>query len=163
MTKHVLLVDPIAGDRLPKLQLVIHGLAQVTAVDDFSSARMALRETLPDLLVTNMRLGAYNGIHLALLASRDHTPCIVYAYAREHDIVLARQAQAAGAFYVRLEQLPFVLPAFLSSALPAQDRRDPAVLDRRETVRRGRRSTDLPGLHAALRRSTGYDDRRQQQ
>jgi hypothetical protein len=159
MSKHVLLVDPIAGDRLPKLQPLIHGLAQVIAVEDFPSARACLREALPDLLVTNLRLGAYNGIHLALLASRSRTPCIVYA--KEHDLVLARQAQAAGAFYVRLEHLPFVLPAFVGGPLPSQDRRDPAVLDRRETVRRGRRSTDLPGLHATLRRSATVESKRQ--
>lgn len=159
MIKHVLLVDPNQkGDRLLALQSIIHDLAEITAVEDFPSARMSLRETLPDLLVTNLRLGAYNGIHLALVASRSHTRCIVYA--KEHDIVLARQVQATGAFYVRLEHLRFVLPAFLSLELPSQDRRDPAVLDRRDASRRGRRSTDLPALYAALRRPSAPESDR---
>jgi DNA-binding NtrC family response regulator len=150
MIKHVLLVDPVPDkNRLFRLPGVLHNLAEVTAVEDFLSARMVLRKRLPDLLVTDLRLHAYNGIHLALLANRNHTRCVVYA--ETHDLGLARQVQASGAFYVRLEHLVFVLPAFVRSALPLQDRRDPAVLDRRRASRSGRRSTDLPALYAALR------------
>ena len=88
--KRVLLVEPVqTKERLRELQGALHDLAWVTAVE-FQSARQLLREAPPDLLVTNLRLLAYNGIHLALLAGKSQTPCIVYA--KPHNLVLARQA-----------------------------------------------------------------------
>jgi DNA-binding NtrC family response regulator len=145
MTRHVLIVDP-HSDRLPQLKRALRDVAEVTLIQDFLSARRALLENPPNLLVTNLKLGSYNGIHLAILASVSHTRCIVYA--KQHDVVLALQVQAAGAFYVRLEQLPFVLPAFLTLRVPVRDRRDPAVVDRRRVFRSGRRSTDVRILNA---------------
>jgi DNA-binding NtrC family response regulator len=148
MPYHVLLVDP-HQDHLAQLDRAFRYAADVNPVDDFREARRALLENPPDLVVTNLRLGPYNGIHLALLASMSHTRCLVYA--KQLDLVLARQVQAAGAFYVPLEQLPFVLPAFLILRMPLRDRRDPAVLDRRKTFRGGRRMTDVRILNAEVR------------
>jgi hypothetical protein len=145
MIRHVLFVEP-ATDEHRQLRGGLDERVAVTAVSDFPSARVALRQQPPDLLVANLRLGAYNGIHLALEADRLRTRCVVYA--AQHDRVLAGHVTASGAFYVRQGHLPFVLPAFVGSPLPASDRRDPAVTDRRHTFRTGRRSTDLPGLYA---------------
>lgn len=147
MTHHVLLVDPRRAV-LSQLERALRDVAELTPTEDFLVARKEILENPPDLLVTNLRLGPYNGIHLAMLARRSHARCIVYT--KQHDVVLARQVQAAGAFYVRLEQLPFVLPAFLHLRVPLSDRRDPTVLDRRKTFRSGRRSTDVATLHAAV-------------
>lgn len=148
MTYHVLLVDP-EQERFPQLDKTVRNVADLTLVKDFLSARRALLESPPDLLVTNLKLGPYNGIHLALLANVSLTRCIVYA--QQLDVVLARQVQAAGAFYARVEQLPFVLPAFLTFQMPLRDRRNPAVVDRRKAFRNGRRTTDVEILNAAAR------------
>jgi DNA-binding response OmpR family regulator len=148
MLKHILLVEPDL-DRLLGLKRVLDSLVDATAVSDFASARTVLREQRPDLLVANLRLHDYNGIHLALSVNGSPTRCVVYA--KDHDLLLARQAQAHGALYLRLEQLPFALPALVRAVVPRHDRRNPAVVDRRLVCRHGRRSTDLPVLYAALR------------
>jgi hypothetical protein len=142
MIKNVLLVDPDPHtDRLLALEHVLRPMARVVTVVDFQSARVRLRETPPDLLVTNLRLQAYNGIHLALLTGAIATRCVVYA--KDHDLLLAQQVQAAGAFYERLEHLPLSVPPYLYVTLPPRDLRDPATPNRRRTLRGGRRSTDL--------------------
>ncbi len=148
MMHRVLLVDP-NHLHLTQLERALRDVAAVTTVDNFLAGRAAIVDANPpNLLITNLRLGPYNGIHLALLASVYHTRCIVYA--TQHDLVLARQVQGAGAFYVPLEQLPLVLPAFLTLQVPQRDRRDPAVRDRRKTFRGGRRMTDVKSRNAAV-------------
>jgi len=147
MTYHVLLVDP-RPERFPQLDKALQNVANLTFVKDFLSAREALLENPPDLLITNLKLGPYNGIHLALLASLSQTRCLVYA--NQLDVVLAREVQAAGAFYVRAEHLSFVLPAFLTPQVPLRDRRDFAVVDRRKAFRGGRRTTDVEILNTSV-------------
>jgi len=148
MMHRVLLVDPSLA-HLTQLERALRGVADVITLDNFLAGRAAIVAADPaTLLITNLRLGPYNGIQLALLASMARTRCIVYA--KEHDFLLARQVQRAGAFYVPLEQLPFVLPAFLTLRVPPTDRRDPAVGDRRKAFRSGRRTTDRANSSAAV-------------
>jgi hypothetical protein len=146
---HVFLVDPLAHGDHHSLQTTVHHVAQIIAIADFVTARRMLLDNPPALVVSNLRLASYNGIHLALIASAVRTPCLIYA--RPHDVFLAREAQLAGAFYARFEQLPFLIPSFLRPVLPSRDRRDPAVIDRRTAARGGRRSTDVPSVFSALR------------
>jgi len=140
-SKEILLVDP-DPDGLRALHSALRPLADVEACSEFRAARTRLLGPQPpDLLVTNIRLEAYNGLHLVLLAAGTHTRCIVYS--TFDDLVLAREVQAAGAFYERAKRLPQTLPAYVNAMLPRHDRRDPTVLDRRLVFRGGRRSTDL--------------------
>lgn len=138
--KEILLVDPDL-DGLRAVQTALCVVADVEACSGFLAARARLSARPPDLLVTNLRLQAYNGLHLMHLAAGTHTRCIVYsAY---DDDVLAREVQAAGAFYERVKLLPLTLPAYVNAVLPSHDRRAPAMLNRRGTPRGGRRCTDL--------------------
>jgi len=136
----VLLVDP---DRmvLSGLEDILHGV-DVTTSHEFASARHAIADLSLDLLVTNLRLEAYNGVHLVHVARelRPKLPCIVYD--RTHDVVLARIAQDAGAFYERYERLPAALISYVLLDLPSRDRRDPTRVDRRHDYRGGRRAAD---------------------
>lgn len=146
---HMLLVDPLAhGKPMRALQSTIISIAHVTATDNFFSAREALLGDLfPDFLVSAARLGPFNGVHLALLADRARTTCIIYA--REHDVYLAREVQRAGAFYARWQRLSLVLSSFERAAtLPTCDQRDAARTDQRATPRGGRRVTDRRSLRA---------------
>jgi hypothetical protein len=137
---------------LAPIRTALHAVAHVEVVHDFKSARNLLVDACPTLLATNLRLGAYNGIHLALMAALNQTRCVVYE--RGLDVMLARQAQLAGAFYARSTHLASVIRSLVTASLPEKDRRDPAVLDRRASQRTGRRSIDnlsaqavtLPGL-----------------
>lgn len=136
----ILLVDPdIDADDVLRVETCVGGAA-LTVAGTFENARVMLRAMAPSLLVTNIRLAAFNGIHLILLASGKGTRHL--AYLRQHDSVLAREAQAVGAFYERFDRLLTSLPGYLSAHLPAADRRNPCVVDRRRAPRSGRRAAD---------------------
>ena len=137
--KEVLLVDSTASS-LRAVQNALRLVAEVEAYADFQAARTRLLVKPPDLLVTNLRLEAYNGLHLVHLAAELPTRCI--AYGEDHDLVLAREVQAAGAFYERSKRLLHALTSYVRATLPPHDRRRPTVLDRRQIVRGGRRATD---------------------
>ncbi|MCC7009148.1 MAG: hypothetical protein IT184_10050 [Acidobacteria bacterium] len=115
--------------------------------ETFQDARRDLAATPHDILVTNAKLGTFNGTQLVYLARQANpaSTCIVHG----DDPGMALDAQQAGAFWERSTFLPFGLPQFFSSTLPASDRRDPRRLDRRLTFRGGRRATDRVELHAA--------------
>jgi DNA-binding NtrC family response regulator len=137
--KEILLVDSNASSRRAA-QHALRLVAEVDARSDFQSARVRLLVRPPDLLVTNLRLQAYNGLHLVHLAAGMPTRCI--AYAEADDLLLAREVQAAGAFYERSKRLLQALAAYVHATLPPRDRRRPRVLDRRQNLRGGRRCTD---------------------
>ena len=113
----------------------------------FEQARGDLIARSAALLISNTRLAAFNGIHLAYLAKFVNPGVRIVIYAHPHDQVLAREAQAAGAFYERGELIPFSLPALLTSGFPASDRRESFAIDRRIVFRGGRRVTDVAPLH----------------
>jgi DNA-binding NtrC family response regulator len=114
----------------------------------FVEARQDIAAFAPAMLVTALRLGDFNGIHLVHLSklANPRAPCVVYGEA-EGDVELGREAQRAGAFYERRSRLPFALRRYLTADLPTQDRRDIRRPDRRTEFRGGRRSTDLAVLH----------------
>lgn len=138
----MLLVD-LDLRRLRALQRVLAFTAQVDLCADFVGARARLIARPPNLLVTHSRLGAYNGLHLAYLAMALRLPTRVVVYGDADDLVLARETQIAGAFYVPCQQIAVALPAYLDAELPPQDRRDVANPDHRQQFRGGRRATDL--------------------
>jgi DNA-binding NtrC family response regulator len=138
--RDILIVDP-DPQALLAAKLAVQAFADVEACADFRTARARLVAKPPDLLVTNIRLERFNGLHLVYVAAGSPTRCLVYA--REHDPVLAREALAAGAFYERADRLPRVLASYArATALPLADRRNPAAVDRRSLARGGRRSAD---------------------
>jgi len=130
-------------------------LAEIDVCTEFSVARVRLFETPPpDLLVTNLRLGPFNGLHLVFLAQSANLPtkCLTYgAHDNATNMALAREAQLAGAFYEASYRIPYALPSYLQTDLPDRDRRDPAREDRRHTFRGGRRATDLTEVRLTAR------------
>jgi DNA-binding NtrC family response regulator len=144
---HVLLVEPAEVLR-HALNEVLSSVATVEALGRFEEARKRCHSGPIDFLVTNLRLGAYNGLHLAYLCARAHGTRVI-AYSDTWDPGLAREVQRAGAFHeLGGACLPATLSAYLTAELPPKDRRDPAVPDRRSLSRSGRRSRDrhLEGL-----------------
>jgi DNA-binding NtrC family response regulator len=146
----VLIVETDAGfvSRFPHIVEEL-GYSSVTRTS-FESARRELGRTDLVAAVANLRLGAFNGIHLAHIIRLTNVPARVLLYDRHHDDMLAREAQQAGAFYERGAFLPYSLRRFLAGALPEGDRRDVRVVDRRTSHRSGRRASDIPALHAAI-------------
>jgi hypothetical protein len=134
----VLIVEPDAVARAA-LQYAWSSVAHVEGCPDFRSARRQLFQHPPDLLVTNLRLQEFNGLHLVHLAATAALKTRSIAYTDEFDLGLARETQAAGAFYERAHRLPYVLPSYTRSMLPPRDRRNPAGIDRRLSSYRGGR------------------------
>jgi len=148
MRTRVLLVEP-DGTALAILRNAVGALADIDACNDFTAARAHAVTGVYDFLVTNLRLEAYNGLHLVYLAlsARPTTRSIVYTDRRE--LQLGREVQEAGAFYELRDRLPYALPGYLRGQLPTSDRRNAAVADRRGIFRGGRRSAELPLLAAS--------------
>ncbi len=143
--KEILLVDP-DPEGLRAVQAALRLVADVEVCSDFREARARLLDQPPDLLITNLRLRAYNGLHLVHLAAGTQTRCIVYS--TYDDLVLAREVQAAGAFFEHPFRLPLVLQSYVNATLPRQDRRNLTALDRRTAFRGGRRCSDVSSSSA---------------
>jgi two-component system nitrogen regulation response regulator NtrX len=85
---------------------------EVATATSFKEAQASLLSIRPDLLVAAVRLGAFNGIGLALRAQLNQTKLAVVITDETHDVVLEREAVRLGASYV---VNPFKNPAFLSN------------------------------------------------
>jgi hypothetical protein len=137
--KEILLVDPDV-EYLRAAKNALRFLADIEVSSKFAAARVRLLSSRPpDLLITNLRLQAHNGLHLVHMAD-GRTRCVVYS--DYDDLVLAREVQAAGAFYERSTQLSRALAAYVRAMLPPHDRRNLTAPDRRQGPRGGRRCTD---------------------
>jgi len=154
--KRILLVEP-HDDTRGMLEAAAAPLAEVESHGSFEAARKCLLHAPFDFLVTNIRLGAYNGLHLVYLGRRSEGAPRPIVYSDERDTALAREIQRAGAFYEVGARLPVTLAAFLMGKLPGHDRRDPARVDRRTRLGGGRRCWDLaPHPYTAIDR--GFDE-----
>lgn len=121
-------------------------LAVCAAVDlcaGFNVARTRLVEQRVDLLITDIRLAAYNGLHLVHIANTCSPRVRSVVFARQFDCGLAAEAIAAGAFYEHADRIAAAAPSYLRSPLPAFDRRNPASFDRCAFPFGGRRAADL--------------------
>lgn len=141
--RRILLAETEAGFRR-LLEQVAGPISDVVAAPDFQSARAHMLDGSFDLLLTNVRLRAHNGLHLIYLLRAAALPTRTLVYSDPIDPFLAREAQRAGAFYEPMLRLPYSLPAYLPAQLPPFDRRDPTVCDRRAAYRGGRRRSDVP-------------------
>ena len=119
-------------------------LARVESHGAFETARHRCRSGTFDVLVTNMRLGAYNGLHLAYLCWAHCSAARVIVYTDRREVEFASEVHRAGAFYEIAAHLPATIAACVTGRLPERDRREPAVPDRRGRARGGRRGWDRP-------------------
>jgi DNA-binding NtrC family response regulator len=97
--KHVLIVD----DDRAVLGLVEQWLTSagysVVACDRFETAKQQLADATPDVLLTDVRLGAFNGLQLVILAKEmgPHTAVVMSAF---DDPMLRKDANLCGAGYL---------------------------------------------------------------
>jgi anti-sigma B factor antagonist len=147
--KHVLFVDPdprVFSD----VERALKSVATIDVCQNFQSAHAALLARPPDLLVTNVCLEAYNGLHLVYLAAGFGLATRSVAYTKRPDLGLARLVQTAKAFYESRESVVAALPSYVAATLPEIDRRDVASTVRMAPAKGGRRSTDLVGVASAV-------------
>jgi DNA-binding response OmpR family regulator len=96
----VLLVEPDNNIRALVSGALQGAGVNVVALDDFQAAKHVLQSHPPDVLITEIRLGAYNGLHLLLRAKSAHRALIAFVTARSADPVLKREAEQLGATFV---------------------------------------------------------------
>jgi hypothetical protein len=121
------------------LQRALSPVADVATCGDFLTARQHVRQATPDLLITNLRLETYNGLHLVAHAS-PATRAIVYM--DPADPGLLRVAQAAGAFVEAPQRVVAAAASYVGAGLPPQDRRAVNLSDNRYSLPRCRRASD---------------------
>ena len=146
----VLLVEPETVLRL-QIRNAVDTMAVIDAEPGVPTARQRLLGAPYSWLVTNIRLQAYNGLHLAYLARMSARPIRILVYGEGDDLLLAREAQQLGAFYESRKSVVNSLAGYLTGLLPATDRRDASVQDRRSMYRGGRRSADVEMFSDPLR------------
>ena len=143
MPKQLLIVEPdlnLAG----RLVQAAVPFARVRTAGDFATARLLLAERSFDWLITNVRLGDYNGLHLVHLVTSNLSARRALVYDEHADAWLADEAQRMGAFYEPGDRIARAIPGYLCEPPGAGDRRDPFVADAA-----GRRA--LRGSHAATK------------
>jgi DNA-binding response OmpR family regulator len=108
--KRILVVD----DDAALLEAVRRGLEAadmtVTACPTFEAARQALRDDTFDALITDVRLGAFNGLQLAVVARTYDPTMSVIVFSGFDDPVLREEAERAGGAY-------FVKPVHIADLL----------------------------------------------
>ena len=140
----VLLVEP-DDDIASRLTASLLGVHDVRHCRSFAEAREQFERQPPDLLVSNLRLAEYNGLHLVYLMTHVGAPTRAIIYTIRVEPILAKDVQRAGAFYDTADCLEISLRTYLGTPLPPSDRRDPQRREARGS-RTGRRVTDvLPG------------------
>lgn len=76
MPRKILVVDDDRATRVGLVALLESEGYDVIAADNLKAARKAMAEDSPELLITDVRLGEFNGLHLAA-ANRTKVPIIV--------------------------------------------------------------------------------------
>ena len=99
MAGKVLLVGPNIESRSRTERWLLRAGFETESVSTFEAARPRLTATTPDVLVSAVQLGEYNGLHLAIIG-RDRRPALVAVVIGPPDAVLAREAEQHGATYL---------------------------------------------------------------
>ena len=91
---------------IPDLRLVLAALSpssfDVVVVEHYADAKAALKTMRPALLVTDVRLTGYNGLHLVLRAQAAWPGVPAIVTSRTNDAVLQQEAERLGATWVLL-------------------------------------------------------------
>ena len=96
----VLVVDSISSTRAATVGALSRAGYVCTSASSFADARARLADTVPDLLITAVRLGAFNGLELVLRRFLSDPLRRAIVTDTVLDPVLAREARRAGTVYV---------------------------------------------------------------
>lgn len=113
----VLLVDDFSDAGPTADILTAGGNAQVDVAGDFSSALQALTNRVPDVLITEARLGEYHGLHLVLRLRAIDPTAVAIVLTSFPDPVLQRDADGLGAVYMVKPVEPSALFEAVASGL----------------------------------------------
>jgi len=112
----VLIVDDDGATRRGLVQLLAQAGYDATAVGTFDEARRIIGASPPDLLITDIRLEAYNGLQLILNSPRTIPTIVITGVA---DPVLEAEARRGGAAYLVKPVQPVELLEVVAEKLAA--------------------------------------------
>jgi CheY-like chemotaxis protein len=95
-----LVVDSNPTDRARTVRLLETAGYRVRETGNFNEAKHLITHELPDVLITDLRLGPYNGLHLILRSKADHPGMAALVTSRFDDPVLQAEAQRHHAAFV---------------------------------------------------------------
>ena len=96
-----LVVEPNELDLIATVSVLSGAGFRVSATDNYLDAKEVLTTHPPLVLVAEIRLGAYNGLQLALRARTSTPPVAVIVTSGYADSVLQRDAERAGATFAQ--------------------------------------------------------------
>jgi two-component system response regulator YesN len=97
--KRVILVEDDRSVSAALTQILLaHGIDVVT-LTSFEEARHYLERNTPDVLITDIRLGEFNGLQLAIIVKTRHPTCDVMVISGYDDAVLREEARRVGAIF----------------------------------------------------------------
>ena len=96
----VLVVDANPTDRARTVRLLEAAGYCVTETGSFDEAKHLITRAAPDVLITDLRLGSYNGLHLILRSKVDHPGMAALVTSRFDDPVLQAEAERHHAAFV---------------------------------------------------------------
>jgi len=100
MPKTILIVDDQEDVLRTLAALVAHGGYKVVTRTRFEAARQLIDETPPDVLITDVRLGAFNGLQLVLHMRQARPDSPVVVLSAWDDAVIRQEAERAGAHFL---------------------------------------------------------------
>jgi DNA-binding NtrC family response regulator len=98
--KHVLIVDDDCGVLSLIEQWLTAAGCRVVACSQYQIARDHLQHTPPDILLTDVRLGAFNGLQLVLLAKAQRSNTQVIVMSGFADPLLQKEIERWGAGFI---------------------------------------------------------------
>ena len=107
-----LVVEPNQLDFITTVSALTEAGFRVSSTDNYPDAKALLTTEPPLVLVTEIRLGAYNGLQLALRAGSSMPRVSVIVTTGYHDSVLQSDAERAGATFA---QKPFSAAELLAA------------------------------------------------
>jgi DNA-binding NtrC family response regulator len=97
MQQTVLVVDDDKATRIGLAEVLHRAGYRVVAAGTFPDAREIMRTSPPDLLITDIRLEAFNGLQLLLTSPRPVPTIIMTGFA---DPVIEHEARRSGADFI---------------------------------------------------------------
>lgn len=95
-----ILVVAVRADTSPAMMLLKDSGHQVAYAPGFEAAIKTLDQIAPDLLITDVRLGGFNGLHLVIRSQSTRPNMKAILLDRAHDPVIAAEAERHRAAYI---------------------------------------------------------------
>ena len=126
--RSVVVVDGNAPDRANTVTLLEAAGYRVRSARSFDEAKTLLAAECPDILITDLRLGQYNGLHLVLRTRTDYPGMAALVTSRVADPVLEAEAHRQRAQFVLVPMTATQLLQAVASSL-GEAGRSPLTLD----------------------------------